>query len=212
METIAVFGDRKKFRRLLVTCAVFAVISVWMIATGQVLGGLACLIIFGGGGILFYLTRMRDPKPTFELSPAGLLPIGGGVVPWRDIEGVGVGQLARLGQVVGVRLSDYTAYVQSIPEDMEKWKKAVTWGAARAVSGPPAFDRASPAEAANGEQAGTANGDLRAGPKGDLVALLLWNRKKTGGWDICWGHQFLSEPPQTIVNMILAYQAKALET
>jgi hypothetical protein len=193
VETVAVYASRRQLVRSAVVCGLFAVAGVWMVATGNVLVGLACLIFFGGMGISAYVPRLLNPKPLFELTPTGFRPLSGGVVPWQDIEDVGIGILPRAGGVVGLRLSDYTAYIQSAPAKMPSWKRLDAWTAARSMPHP--------------AQLGTA--DL-SGPQRNLVALLAWNRKKTGGLDMCWLHRFFSEPPESIASQILAYRATAL--
>jgi hypothetical protein len=192
METAAVYASRKQLMRSAVICGVFAVFAVWMIVGGQILVGLVGLIFFGGLGVSVYVSRLLNPKPLFELTPAGLRPLSGGVVPWKDIEDVAVGVLPRAGGVVGLRLSDYTAYIQSAPTKMPRWKKMDAWTAARLM--PRQLDTA----------------DLSR-PQKNLVALLLWNRKKTGGLDITWLHRLFSETPESIVSQILTYRANALD-
>jgi hypothetical protein len=176
-----------------VICGLFALVAVWMIATGNVLVGLVCLIFFGGVGLAAFVPRLMNPKPLFELTPAGLRPLSGGVVPWQDIEDVGIGILPRAGGVVGLRLSDYTTYVQSAPAKIPRWKRLDAWTAAKSMPSP--------------VQLGTA--DL-SGPQRNLVALLAWNRKKTEGLDMCWLQRLFSEPPESIASQILAYRATAL--
>jgi hypothetical protein len=44
-----------------------------------------------------------------------------------------------------------------------------------------------------------------------LMALLAWNRRKSGRWDICYQQRVLPDSPEVIVHQILTYRASALE-
>jgi hypothetical protein len=48
------------------------------------------------------------------------------------------------------------------------------------------------------------------GQQRNLIALLAWNRKRTGGLDISWVQRQLPDPPETVVNQILTYRTNAM--
>jgi hypothetical protein len=204
MESVAVYASTKELRRNLIVSGLFVLVGVWMISDGQVaVLGVVAVVFFGATGIVFG-ARLRNPKPLFELTPAGLRPYTGGLVPWRDVEDVGIGALPRAGRVVGIRLSDYTAYVRSAPTDMRKWKRADAWAATRSMPRPSEVEMIGLAESGGmGEEPFTGAQKL-------LVGLLRWNRKQTGGLDMCWFHRLFSDPAETVVAQILDYRGRAL--
>jgi hypothetical protein len=190
MESVAFYGDRQQLRRNLVISLVFVVIAVFMIAGAQALVGLLVFVVFAAVAVLNGV-RLRNPKPLLTLTEGGLRPRSGGLAPWHDIEDVGIGMLSRAG-VVGVRLSDYTAYVRSV-ELAPPWKRVDAWFAAILMPRPP-------------------EGSLPnfTGSQKNLVALLAWNRKKTGGLDMCWPDRLLPKPSGSVVTQILEYRTNAL--
>jgi len=138
------------------------------------------------------LLRLLNRKPLYELTPDGFRPARGGTVPWRDIEYIGDGAITTAGRpigVVGIRLSDYEAYARSVPENLPRWRRFDTWMARKSMPPVPQF------------------GGLTVHQR-DLVALMRWNRQKTGSLDISWLQRFMPAPRDTIVNQIDSYKAK----
>ncbi|MFG1910684.1 hypothetical protein [Kribbella sp. NPDC048928] len=177
----------------------FVVLGVWITVDGHVLAGPFCVVVFGLGAVV-YFRRMRADGMLFELTPEGLRPSIGGIVPWRDIEVAGVGVGPRSLGVVGIRLSDYTAYARSLPPDKAQWKWAAIWAKTRIVARP------TPADLAGMSM----NWALLTEKEQDLAGLLIWNRKKYGGLDIFWVERMLPDPSQVVIGQILDYQAKVL--
>lgn len=161
---------------------------------GHVITGCFVVVAFAGVSIVHVL-RLLKRKPLYELTPEGFRPARGGTAPWRDIEDVGVGtvgsrgtgagRLVRPTGVVGIRLSDYQAYARSLPENLPGWRRFDTWMAARSMPPVPPF------------------GGLTVHQR-DLVALMAWNRERTGGLDMSWLQRFMPAPP----DMIVSYKAK----
>ncbi|HET6742775.1 MAG TPA: hypothetical protein VFH76_27735 [Kribbella sp.] len=174
-------------------------VAIWMTVDGHVVAGPFCLVIFGLAAVVFG-RRLWADWTLFQLTPEGLRPHTGGIVPWRDVEVAGVGAGPRSLAVVGVRLSDYTAYVRSLPADRAQWKWAAIWTTTRIVSRP------TPADLAGMSM----NWALLTEKEKDLASLLIWNRKKYGGLDIVWVERMLPEPPEVVVGQILEYRANAL--
>lgn len=106
------------------TCAFFALVGLWLIATGRdVITGALCLIFFGGmtiGGVLGMVRR----RVTMVLTRRGVeFPISlkykSSFVPWNDIEKVGV--VTQGGnRWVGLRLNSYDHYLGTISPDLAK--------------------------------------------------------------------------------------------
>jgi hypothetical protein len=200
VETIAVHAKRGELQRNLLIAGVFVVLGVWITVDGHVLAGPFCVVFFGLGAIV-YFRRMRADWMLFELTPEGLRPYIGGIVPWRDIEFAGVGVGPRSLAVVGIRLSDYTAYARSLPPGKAQWKWAAIWAKTRIVARP------TPADLAGMSM----NWARLTEKEKDLASLLVWNRKKYGGLDIFWVGRLLPDPPEVVVGQILEYRAKALK-
>jgi hypothetical protein len=192
VETVAVYASRQQVTRNAIGCGVFVLIGVLMMVDGNLLLGLVCAIVFGLG-LLACVPRLLQSKPVFELTPAGLRPQSGGVVPWQDVEDVAVGLMPRIGGVVGVRLSDYTAYVGSTPGRMPVAKLLDIWIAARLMP-----------RSARPDISGLTRRQR------NHVALLAWNRKRSGGLDLSWSSRMFEESPESLVSQILAYRTNVL--
>jgi hypothetical protein len=192
VEKIAVYASRRQLVRNALGCALFVVIGIWMMVSGPVLLGLAGAVLFGGVGLSFVF-RLLKPKPMFELTPDGLRPWPGGLVPWQQVEDVGVGSVIRVDDVIGVRLFDYTAYILSVPRKLPLaylfgiWTTGLSMGRAGQPDIPGLTRR-----------------------QRHHVALLAWSRRRTGGLDLYWQHRMIAEPPESLVSQILAYRANAL--
>ncbi|MEU4197180.1 hypothetical protein AB0E69_35130 [Kribbella sp. NPDC026611] len=190
MDTIAVYANRKLQLLYTAGCALFALVGVVMFFDGRPVKGLLVLVAFAAGAVLTGSQLVR-PKPLLELTPAGLRPTIGGVVPWQDVEDVGFGILTGASHVVGVRLSTYTGYLQSLPANPPTKNGRILSLATRFIAQPAQNDP-------------TLNRLQK-----ERVALLTWSRNKTGGLDIYWPKRLL---PDTTVAQIRAYQADVLNT
>lgn len=199
METIAIHAKREELQRSIVIAGVVVVLGVWITFDGHVVAGPLCVVIFGPAAVV-YFRRMRANWTLFELTPEGLRPSIGGIVPWRDIEVAGVGVGPRSVAVVGIRLSDYTAFARSLPPDKAQWKWAAIWARTRIIARP------TPADLAGMSM----NWALLTEKEKDLASILVWNRKKWGGLDIFWVARQLPGSSQVVIGQILDYQAKAL--
>lgn len=188
MDTVAVYANRNFQRLYVAACAIFALIGVLMFFGGHPVQGSFVFVVFVAGAVLQGSQLIR-PKPLFELTPGGLRPTIGGVVPWQDIEDVGAGMLGRAGQVVGVRLSTYSGYLQSLPANPPTKNGRILSLTTRFVAQPAKDDP-------------TLNRLQK-----ERVALLTWSRNKTGGLDIYWPQRLL---PETTLTQIRAYQAAVL--
>jgi hypothetical protein len=188
MNTVAVYANRKLQLLYFAGCALFALLGVVMFFDGHPVKGIFVLVVFAAGAVL-HGSQLIRPKPLFELTPGGLRPTIGGVVPWQDIEDVGSGILGRAGQVIGVRLSTYSGYLESLPANPPTKNGRILSLTTRFVPQPAKDDQ-------------TLNRLQK-----ERVALLTWSRKKTGGLDIYWPQRLLSE---TTVIQIRAYQAAVL--
>lgn len=197
METIAVHAKREELQRNIVIFVVVVVVAVAMTADGHVVAGPFCLA-FAGPMALACVHRLRRGWTLFQLTPEGLRPYTGGIVPWRDIETVGAGVGPRSMAVVGIRLSDYTAYIRSVPAGKAQWKWAAT---TRLVFRPSQTDLAGL----------PMNWALLTEKEKNLAGLLIWNRKKYDGLDIFWVERQLPDSSQVVIGQILEYQAKALD-
>lgn len=88
-------------------------------------------------------------------------------------------------------LSDYMAYVRSAPKQLPKWKRIDAWMAVRSMPPVPQSEHLT-------------------GQQRNLIALLAWNRKTTGGLDISWVQRHFPDPPEMVVNQILTYGTNAM--
>jgi hypothetical protein len=62
---------------------------------------------------VFVLRRLTRHRPVVVMSPAGLRPAGRGLVPWADVEAVGI-RLNVGTKEVGIRLRSQDRYLQSL--------------------------------------------------------------------------------------------------
>ena len=191
METVAVYADRKALRRYFLIGVGFVVIGVVITFGGHPVVGPVCAVFFGAVATMYGM-RYLNPKPLYELSPAGLRPWTGGLVPWRDVEDVGAGVLGRY-PIVGVRLSDYLPYVRSAVGDMPTWKRI-----SDAITALMAFGRVRGLE------------NLSRAER-NVVILLDWTRRKTAGLDLYWPARLLTGSPEELVNQIRTYRDEALK-
>ncbi len=136
--------------------------------------------------------------------------MSGGLVPWEDVEAVGLGKLnSGTLTVVGIRLASYDAYLQSLPDQAKKESLAFGWlgSAVGALTIPANFDASSAAQAvAEGDLKGLVNWDLLSVPRRDLAKQLLWARKQTGGYDLSWTGMNFAGRPATVVATIEDYR------
>jgi hypothetical protein len=97
-------------------CGIFVAVSLFLLSRGLVLPALAGLVFFGGGGAWGLGTLLRS-RNILTLEPAGVRPMKGGLIPWRDVEGFGAGTTPGGPSgvaVLGMRMTDYDAYIASL--------------------------------------------------------------------------------------------------
>ncbi len=74
-------------------CAIFTIVGLWMIFSGEnILAGLLGVVFFGGGG-LYAIPKMLRRKVTMVLTPKGIEQCyaeGSALIPWADVENVGI--------------------------------------------------------------------------------------------------------------------------
>ncbi|MGW6281697.1 hypothetical protein [Kribbella sp. NPDC055071] len=188
METVAVYANRKLQLLYVVVCILVALIGVVMFFDDHPVTGTFGFVFFVLLAVLQGNQLIR-PQPLFELTPAGLKPTIGGMAPWQDIEDVATGVLTQRAQVVGIRLSTYANYLQSLPANPPTKNAQILSLTTRFVAQPARHDP-------------TLNRLQK-----ERVALLTWSRNRCG-LDIYWPKRLL---PETTIEQIRDYQANALK-
>jgi hypothetical protein len=188
MESVAVYANRTTQLLYAAVCIAGALIGVVMFFDNYPVKGGFVFVVFVLGAVLQGSQLIR-PRPLFELTPAGVRANIGGVVPWQDIEDVATGLVTRGGQVVGVRLSTYAGYLQSLPANPPTKNALILSLSTRFVAQPARHDP-------------TLNRLQK-----ERVALLTWSRNRCG-LDIYWPQRLL---PDTTIAQIRDYQANVLK-
>lgn len=92
----------------------FSALGLVMILYGDpfaIVFGVITVIFFGGGMAYAMLVSARRRFVSFTLTPLGI-EVNGGLVPWEDVEAVGVVKAST--KLLGIRLTSYDRYLASM--------------------------------------------------------------------------------------------------
>lgn len=110
---------------LVLGCSFFTLAGLFMMSTGEpqnVGAGLLSVAFFGGGGLIMG-PRLLRRKVSMVLTREGMeqiTPNGKAYISWRDVEKLGLVSLYA-NKMVGIRLLNYDAYVQSMSPEMTEF-------------------------------------------------------------------------------------------
>jgi hypothetical protein len=181
----------------------FTALGVFMLVSGpsvvEVVGAVLCIVFFGGGTVAF-IVKLSRTTTALVLSPQGLHPMSGGLVPWEDYEGVGLGRVSGT-LVIGIRLRSYDSYIASLTPEQATV-------AARAGTVARLFGAATRSLTGRGH-AGSASLAKIPSSKEGLAGLLAWTRQ-TSGYDLTFSPMMFDRPAIQVVQAIAEYQAASL--
>ena len=120
MQDEEIRTPRGKELKFAVGYAAFTIFGVAMVVGGGIVTkvmGVIAILFFGGGGAVVLTRMLRDGGAALTLTPKGTGVAHGGLVPWQDIEAVGVGVVPggpRGVRAVGLRIRDPRRYAASL--------------------------------------------------------------------------------------------------
>lgn len=167
-----------KLLAVVLGCALFVGVLLYVLGSAptpvEVVVAVVGVAFFGLGG-MWALARQLGTGHSLVLTPEGLRPVAGGLVPWQDIERVGVGTIARATTVIGLRLTSYDAYIASLsPTQVRRALRGQS--TARSFGSVVGSSRG-----ARGAGASLANiPDARHG----MAGALAWARDHSAGFDL----------------------------
>jgi hypothetical protein len=192
--------SKSKLALTIAGCVAFTALGVFLLVSGptvgEIIGAVLCIALFGGGGVLF-VAKLARTTETLTLTPSGLHPSSGGIVPWDDYDGVGLGRVSGT-LIIGIRLRSYDSYIASLTPAQAKL--AAQAGKAGKLFGAvtrPVIGRTHPGTAA------LAN--IPSGEEG-LAGLLAWSRETTG-YDLSFSPMLFDRPAEQVMQAIANYQA-----
>jgi hypothetical protein len=104
-------------------CAAFAGIGLFMVFDDDArIIGLAGLVFFGIGG---FAALPRLVRPALVLTPQGIELTSGGLIPWEDIQDVGIARMSRGTKALGIRLSRTDRYLASRVGSKTGWRRSL---------------------------------------------------------------------------------------
>jgi len=192
-------------------CAIFSVAGLWMILSGeQILVGLLSLAFFGGGG-LYAIPRMLRRTVSLELTREGIewrYPQGKAVVPWVDVESIGIVSLFS-NKMVGIRLRSYDRYLNEMsPEVARLFAKSLPYMkfAARATS---LLDTPAAIALWSKRDGADPSGTLASfSTVGNLAEGLVWARTNYG-YELLLSWADIDRPPAKFVTLLEEYRSRA---
>jgi hypothetical protein len=200
-QTVTFSPSKGKLALTVIGCAAFVAVAVAMLVSGvtpfEAFIAVVGILFFGGGGG-WMLWKLARAKTVLVLSPGGVHPISGGLIPWQDIEGVGMGRTSGTA-IIGIRLNSYDRYVASLtPAETALAVRTARAGKAFGSVTAPFLGRR-----------GTGAASLTEIPSsgGDVAALLEWARNNSGGFDISFSPMLFDRPGPQVVEAIAAYHS-----
>jgi hypothetical protein len=192
--------SKSKLALTIAGCLAFTAIAVFLLVSGptvgEALGAVLCIVFFGGGGVLF-VAKLTRTTTTLTLTPAGLHPMSGGLVPWDDYDGVGLGRVSGA-LIIGIRLRSYDAFIASLtPTQIMRAAHAGRAGKLFGAVTKPLIGRSNP---------GTASlANIPEGTEG-MAGLLAWSRD-TSGYELSFSSLLFDRPAAQVIQAIADYQA-----
>jgi hypothetical protein len=182
--------------RVVLGALVFTALGVWLIISGglmETVAGLLLVVFFGGGTVLATLVVARRGLVMLTLTPAGI-EVRGGLVPWGDIEAIGVARANT--DLLGIRLSRYDRYLASMtPSDRADDERYLRW-----------FFRPLAAVTMVLGRRRLLGGFVRE--VSSLESGLRWSRQATG-WDMTFSPTALDRPLDQFIDFIEDYRRRA---
>jgi hypothetical protein len=193
---------------LSIICIAFSVSGVFLILSGDiktVLAGFLVIVFFGGGGF-FVIPKLLQRPISMILNHEGLkqiTPSGTSFICWKDIESIGIARIYGNNKMIGLRLITYDNYINSMSPELIDYFIKIMPSLKLVALGTSLLDfpnslklwsvlenRPNPVEA------------LRSfGKVGNLVEVLLWNRKSFG-YDICLAWSELDRPASEFISLL----------
>lgn len=206
MKPLVLGASRKGQAVLVLGCAAFVVIGVFLLLDGgwaAKLAGLASVLFFGICGGYAVWKSLRDPA-LLTLTPEGIRVHSGGFLPWEDFEAAGMGRVPGAPggtSVLGIRMTSTERYAASFtPEQLRRARGSAKAGRLAGASLPSAgifVDR-------------RGADSLRSLPQHDLREMLQWNRELTG-WDVSFSPLLLHGGAAAALSKIRAYHQAVLD-
>jgi hypothetical protein len=192
--------SKSKLALTVAGCVAFVAAGVFMLTTGptvlEAIFSVLSIVFFGGGGVLL-IVKLARTKSVLILTPAGLHPISGGLVPWDDYDGVGVSTVAGT-TIIGIRLRSYDSYIASLTP-------AQATLAARAGRAGKLFGAVSSPLIGRRHTGSEALANI-PGDKEGLAGLLAWSRETSGGYDLSFSPMLFDRPAPQVMQAIADYQ------
>jgi len=199
---------------LVLGCSFFTIAGLYMMSTGEpqnVGAGLLSVVFFGGGGLIMG-PRLLRRKVSMVLTREGMeqiTPYGKAYIGWHDVEKLGLVSIYA-NKMVGIRLLNYDAYVQSMSPEMTEfirknlpYMKLLARGTSL-LSVPDACALWSKLEG---------NPDPKDalksfGKVGSFVETLIWNRQQYG-YDVLLAWQDRDRSAPALLDLLQAYRGLA---
>ena len=181
-------------------CGLFAAGGFFVLASGpapsDAFWAVITILFFGVGG-LWMLVKLRRVKAVLVLTPDGIHPVSGGLIPWADVEAVGTCRVSGT-KLVGIRLSRYNSYIASLtPQQvslaLHTGKAARMFGVVAPLMGP------------DGAEALELAGMPRASE--GIAGQLAWARHQADGYDLTFSPLLFDRRAARVVEEINGYRA-----
>lgn len=102
-----------KLALYLLFAVLLVALGVLLLWAGSVLIGLLSIVFFGCGTVWVIVKTLQRGTSQLTLTREGIEPATGGLIPWRDVESVGV--VYRPTKMVVLRLHDHDGYLETLP-------------------------------------------------------------------------------------------------
>lgn len=184
-------------------CAIFSIVGLALIFSGEIKLGLLTLLFFGGGGI-YAIPKLLKRKVSMVLSDNGIelfYPQGSAFIPWADVEQCGIVRVFST-KLVGIRLRSYDRYLKKMSPGL----------AAFLVKSLP-FLKLFAKQVSSVDATGWVGLWLEAegkslksfGDVGNLAQALMWARENYG-YDLAFAWSELDRPPDKFVSLLEEYR------
>ena len=177
---------------LTIGCSIFVIAGLLLITTGDVKSifvGLLSITFFGGIGLVGIpkLSRRSISVVLTHDNLQQITPFGTSIVPWQDVESIGVAKIHRH-KMVGIRLITYDNYIKNTsPELAESTNKKLPYLKVLAFGT---------------SLLGSSAGNMKSlGQVGNLVELMLWNRQNCG-YDIYFSWMDIDRSVSDFVQLL----------
>jgi hypothetical protein len=192
---------------MVIGCAIFTLIGLWMLFSGEdVITGFLAVVFFGGGGLYAILKILHRPV-SMVLTSEGIeqrYAEGSAYIPWSDVEKVGIFSIFA-NKIVGIRLNSYDSYLDrmspSLADFMTKnlpYLKLMV-GAISLLEIPESVSIWSKLKGSDASKVLSSFGKV-----GNLAQALLWTRNHYG-YDIAFSWTEIDRPAADFVTLLNKY-------